>query len=247
MFGRIRGHDGPREPVKGSWRGFKRFCQPRRSFQNALDGQRHADHSRRADHHLFHAATQYFRDEPRGGPRSSHPARANRAICISGIDDDGAHRVRRRPHMGAGKNHRRRLHEILREHSRSRRGRIGDNQRDVERAGVAALFEACGRSGKTKSARQRPGGWEIVHFFQSPCRISNPAVARVPDRVGIHRPNFRPEVFLNLRKALVLVRPERATTPRAHFPRRSGQSARRVRDTRQPRWQPVCSDVPWDR
>jgi len=72
-----------------------------------------------------------------------HAARANRAICVPGIDDDCAHGVRRRPHVGAGKNHGRRLREILREHGRSRRGRIRNDQRDVERSGVSALLEAA--------------------------------------------------------------------------------------------------------
>src|SRR5882762_7155974 len=80
----------------------------------------------------------------------------------------------------------------------------------------------------------REDGRSLI-FFQSPCRISITAVARV----------FRTEVFLNLRKDLVPVRPGRATTQRAGSPRCSARAAHRVRGKRLQRLRPACSDVPW--
>ncbi len=65
--------------------------------------------------------------------------------------------VRRLPHMLARENHGRRLHEILREHGGCRRRGIGNDQRDIQRAGVAALLQAAGRRCKTKPARQGAG------------------------------------------------------------------------------------------
>jgi len=57
-----------------------------------------------------------------------------------------------------------RLYEILRKHGSSRRGRIRNDQRDVERSGVAALLQARGRGGKSKTTRQRAAGWKIAHW-----------------------------------------------------------------------------------
>ncbi len=53
---RIGSHDGARESVEGARRECERGSQARSSFQDTLDGQRHADHSGRADHDLLHCA-----------------------------------------------------------------------------------------------------------------------------------------------------------------------------------------------
>ena len=67
------------------------------------------------------------------------PPGPDRAIGVAGIDDDGAHRVRRRAHVLARKNDRRRLHEILREHGGGRRRR--DRKRSARRRA-----SPCGRA-----------------------------------------------------------------------------------------------------
>ena len=161
---RVRGHDRARQAVEGARRKCERLGEARRGFQDALDGQRHADHSGRADDHLLRAAAEQLGNALGGGARSDHAARPDRAVGVPGIDDDGAHRVRRRAHVLAREDHRRRLHEILREDGRGRRRRIGNDQRDVQRSRVAALLEAAGRGSKTKPARQGAGRWKFAHF-----------------------------------------------------------------------------------
>ncbi len=90
---RVRGHDCARS-------GRRRHAQTRSSdsarsgaaFRMRSTGKRHADHSGRADHHLLCAAAEQLSDAVGGCARGDHAARPDRAIRVSGIDDDGAHR-----------------------------------------------------------------------------------------------------------------------------------------------------------
>src|ERR1700676_2988837 len=92
------------------------------------------------------------------------------------------------------------------------------------------LSPAAAEAKRKPRGNAREDGRSLI-FIQSLCRISNPAVAWVPE-VGMYKPHFRPEGFLNLCKDLVPVRPGRATTAKADFPRRSGRAAHRVRGKR---------------
>ena len=101
----------------------------------------------------------------RGGARSNHAARPNRTIRVSGIDDDGAHRVRRFAHVRARKHDRRRLHEILREHGggRRRQHRKRSARHRASRCGRAFSGRRTRKQNETRAAGR--GTMEVRSFF----------------------------------------------------------------------------------
>ena len=264
---RIRCHDRTRQAVESVRRKCERFGEARRGFQDSLDGQRHADHARRAHDHLLRAAAKQFGNAIGGGARSDHAARPDRAVGVPGIDDDGAHRPRGGAHVLARKDDRGRLHEILREHGRGRRRRIGNDHRDVERPGVAALLQATGRRSKTKPARQGAGRWKFSHFFPVAqpllavrfCRSRAPTALANDDRktrTGRSAVLLKPARIL-LQPALQFLQYLQSIVweklwslaikrPRVPFPLRSGQGAIRALGIRPRPWQSGCTCAPWD-
>jgi hypothetical protein len=79
---RVGRHDRARQAIEGVCRKCQRFGESRGGFQDALDGQRHADHSGRADDNLLRAASQQFGDALGSGTRGGHAARPNRAVGV---------------------------------------------------------------------------------------------------------------------------------------------------------------------
>ena len=250
---RVRGHDRARQSIECLRGKFERARKFRSGAEDAFDGQRHADDSRRAHDDLISRQPSSSATRSRGGPRRDHPVRPDRAVRVSGIDDDRAHRVRGFLDVLPGKNHRRRLHQILREHGRGRSRHIRNDQRDVERARVAALLQAAGRRRKTKPARQGAGGWKFAHFpitmqnFKICCSSGlvlrpggfSPAKDSLRAR---NKPASDPSIRSGTRRGELQVQ---ATPPKAPFPLRSKRATHRARDTRPRPWPPGRSGFPW--
>src|SRR5580704_220331 len=157
---RVRRAYGERELRKGTRRGTAVARELRQGAQNFFDGQRYANHARRADDDFIGSAAEAlgcFRDRALSGG----VARGARcAVRIAGIHNSGAHAALRRAQVFLGNGDRGGDYNILGE-NRGRGGwNVARNNGEIERAG---FFQSAGDACEAKSVRERSLGECVLH------------------------------------------------------------------------------------